>query len=737
MQKQPSINNGLRARAAGIIAQTGGSTAIWGLVNSILAVGTLQGQTTNPPPAVVTSTNVTKRLPEVLIQGTPESYKPDHVSSPKYTEPLRDTPQTIQVIPKAVIEDRGASSLRDVLRNMSGLTLQSGEGGVPNGDNVLIRGFSARTDFFVDGMRDMGTYFRDPFNYEQVEVSKGPASAYSGRGSTGGSINLVTKTPSLTPFYEGTLGIGSADYTRVTGDFNQPLPNLEGAAVRLNGVWHDSGVAGRDVVENEHWGIAPSLVFGLGTPTRLTLTYLHQQEDNNPDYGIPWVPTTNVPLAAYADQTPPVRWSNYYGILARDYERTQTDMGTALAEHDFSDSLKLRDQFRYGQTFRDSIISAPRFNSNATTDVLRQTQSRDEVDAILANQTDLTAKFNTGKMEHTLVGGIEYAHETSANHPRVIGAAPLADLYNPNPNDPYTGTIVTSAARDVFTSDSVGLYLSETFKPTEKLQLSSGLRWDYSDTHYNTAAGPNFERLDKVLTWRAAILYKPAKNGSVYFGYGTSFNPSAEGLTLAANTVLLDPEKAQNFELGTKWDFLEERLGATLALFRAEKTNARTPGLPGDPPMVLAGNQRVDGVEAALAGNITQKWKVFGTYTFMKSEIEKSNTPAEVGKEIPGVPQHTFNLWTTYELPLNLEAGGGVQFQSSSYINPTNTRLAPDFYTLDAMLAYKVNQHFTLRLNVYNLTDQQYIGTLYTVGSRGQFIPGARRSAMLTATVKF
>ncbi len=732
------IGDSLRTRPAGIIAQTGGSAAMWGLVSSIMTVGTLHGQTTNTPPVAATSTNAPTRLPEVIVKGKSESYKPDQLSSPKYTEPLRDTPQTIQIVPKAVMEERGATSLREVLGNMSGLTLQSGEGGVPNGDNVLIRGFGSRTDYFVDGMRDMGTYFRDPFNYEQVEVSKGPASTYAGRGTTGGSINLVTKAPFLSPSYEATAGVGSADYTRATLDLNQPLPHIDGAALRLNAVWHDAGVAGRDIVRDERWALAPSLAFGLNTPTRVTFSYLHLQQDNDPDYGIPWVPPTNIPLAAYADQPAPVNWNNYYGILGRDYEKTQTDMGTALLEHDFSDSLKLRDQFRYGQTYRDSIISAPRFNSTVSTDILRQTQSRDQVDAMLANQTDVTGQFTTGKIAHTVVGGVEYAHETSKNRPRTIGAAPLANLYNPNPWDPYTGTITSSATRDEFTSDSVGLYAFETLKLTESFQLSGGLRWDYFDTHYQTAAGPVFNRRDKVLTWRAAALYKPARNGSVYFGYGTSYNPSAEGLTLAATTVLLDPEKGQNFELGTKWDFFEDRLACTLALFRTEKTNARTPGLAGEPPMVLAGEQRVDGVEVGAAGSLTSKAKIFSSYTFMTSETRKSNTPAEVGKEIPGVPQHMFNLWTTYQLPANFEIGGGVKYQSKAYINPTNTRVADDYYLLDAMLAYKINQHCTLRLNAYNLLDEdRYIGTLYTVGSRGQLIPGAGRSFILTAAFKF
>ena len=244
-------------------------------------------------------------------------------SSPKYTEPLRDTPQTLTVVPQAIIEEQDATTLRDVLRNVTGISIQAGEGGggLP-GDNLSIRGFASPNDIFVDGVRDFGAYSRDPFNIEQVEVAKGPASLYTGRGSTGGSVNLVTKMPLLEVAQAATLGAGTENYGRATVDLNQPLEGIEGTALRLNAMWTREDVPGRDAVENERWGVAPSLAFGLGTPTRVTLSYSRLDQDNIPEYGMPWVPATNVALSQYANQPAPVDFDNFYGLVDRDYEKT-------------------------------------------------------------------------------------------------------------------------------------------------------------------------------------------------------------------------------------------------------------------------------------------------------------------------------------------------------------------------------------------------------------------------------
>jgi catecholate siderophore receptor len=688
------------------------------------------------------------QLPEVVVPGRQEreSYKPEALSSPKYTEPLRNVPQTVTVVPQAVIQEQGATSLRDVLRGVSGISIQAGEGGVPAGDNLSVRGFSSRTDLFIDGVRDFGGYSRDPFNLEQVEVSKGPASSYAGRGSTGGSINLVSKSPRLNSFYEGTLRSGSADNKRTTLDFNRSLDviGLKGTALRLNALWQDSEVSKRDEVTDERWGIAPSLALGLGTPTRVTLSYFQLDQNNTPDYGIPWVPANTGPLAAYSDQPAPVNYSNFYGLLNRDFEKTLTNLGTIQAEHDLTDSFRLRNLLRYGKTERDSVITAPRFaNVNTNTSINRQLQSRDQDDTILANQTDLISNFKTGPISHALVTGLEYTRETSKNRLRSGATAPTADLYNPNPNDPYTSPITPTGATTDGISEGVALYTFDTIKLGDQWQVNGGLRWDYFDVGFESRATNGvptpLDRTDRMFSWRAGVVYEPLTNGSIYTGFGTSFNPSAEGLSLGStatstNSVNTAPEKSQTFEIGTKWDLFRQRLALSAAIFRTEKTNARTE----DPTnsadvIVLEGKQRVDGLEFGLAGQITDKWQMFGGYTLMASEIVESKNVSEIGHELSNTPKNTFTLWTAYQLPWSIEAGAGVQLIDDRFSNNANTRTAPGYWLFDAMVAYEVNQNFNLRLNGYNLANKDYIDR---VGG-GHFIPGAGRAATMTGNFKF
>lgn len=663
-------------------------------------------------------------------------------SSPKYLEPLRDIPQTLTVIPQGMIEQQGATTLRDVLRNVTGISIQAGEGGggLP-GDNLAIRGFAARSDIFVDGVRDFGAYSRDPYNVEQVEVVKGPASLYAGRGSTGGSLNLASKSPNLGVSHTAAFSAGTDEFSRATVDVNQPLQGIDGSALRLNLMWNNADTPGRDEVTSRRWGVAPSLAFGLGTPTRVTLSYSHLDQDNVPDYGLPWVPNTNVPLAEHRDDAPPVDFDNFYGLTDRDYEKTTTSLATAELEHDVNDSMTLRSLVRHGRSERDSIITAPRFASPDSTDLNRQLQSRDLEDTILAFQNDLTATFETGALGHSVVAGVEATRETSENHARTGPAAPLADLYDPDPSAPYSGPVTRTGARTEGRADTGAVYVSDTVKIGERWQVTGGLRFDRFDMDFDSVAVDGavtpFERTDEELSWRAGVVFKPAPNGSVYAAAGTSFNASAEGatgLSLTTATVSLEPEENRGYEVGTKWDFLGARMNVNAAVFRTEKTNARTPGIaPGDPVTVLQGEQRVDGLEFGISGRIADRWQTFFGYTYLDSEVVKSNTPAEVGKELANAPDHSATLWTTVRVGSKVELGGGAQYVGDRFNSNSGVRVAPDYLLFDAMASYDISERFSLRLNLSNLTDERYIDR---VGG-GHFIPGAARSASLTTGIKF
>jgi catecholate siderophore receptor len=677
------------------------------------------------------------------------------VISPKYPEPLLDTPQSISVVTSEVMRDQNATNLRDVLRNVPGITIQAGEGGATPGDNFVIRGFSARTDLYVDGVRDVNGYTRDPFNIEQVEVIKGPASVYSGRGSTGGSINTVTKTPGAKAFYEIDGGVGTDEFYRATIDLNQPIrfgwdshhpgknviEREADAALRLNALYQSGDVPGRDVADFARWGVAPSIAVGLNTPTKLTVSYMHFEQNNMPDFGLPWVTATNNALIAERNKPAPVPFSNYYGLNQRDHENLTNDEVIAILSHAFTDDVNLRYTFHYARNRRDSIISAPRFISNASSDINREFQSRDEVDTAMTNELDLVWGLNTWGLQHTFITGIEYTYETFQNFLRSNPMAPLADLFDPDVNDHFNGPNVRTGAVNEADTSTGGIYLFDTIDIGKHWQISGGVRGDYFEADYDIkdAAGnvTSFDHTDKMVSWRAALLYKPVPIGSIYFAYGTSFNPSAEGLVLSAATADLDPEKTSTFELGTKWNLLDQRLSLNAAVFYTLKENARTPGLsPSDPVTVLQGEQQVAGFEIEAKGHLTRNWQVIAGYSYLDTQIKESNVPAEVGNELPGVPAHTFNLWTTYNFG-KLQAGAGVQYVGPRFANTINTREADSYCTLDAMLAYQVTKNVNVRLNVYNLTDETYISGLHIQGSYGHFIPGPSRSATLTVSLEF
>ncbi len=657
------------------------------------------------------------------------------LSSAKYTQPILNTPQTIMVIPKAVIEEQGATTLRDVLRNVPGLTVAAGEGGAPAGDNLTLRGFSARNDLFVDGVRDLGPQSRDPFNMEQVEVTKGPTSAIAGRGSTGGTINMVSKTPGLSPVYGLTLNFGSDQTRRAAGDFNAPLRRLglgEHTAFRMNLLGHDSNVAGRDVVQNQRWGAAPTLSFGVGTPTRLTLGYYKLKQDNISDYGIPWVPVTNNALAAYRDQPAPVPRNTFYGFKDRDFERLNSDTATVRFQHSFSDSTELSSQLRYGRSVRDSLATPPRFAGNDSTNITRELRSWVATDKIVDSQTDLRTRFSTGGIEHALVTGTNLTRENNIRKNRTATNS-LTTLLNPNPDDVYTGAITLSPLVGDITGKTQAVYAFDTVKLGRHWEATGGLRWERFDVEGISTTPARVARVDTMKSLRAGLIYKPVESGSVYASYGTSLNPSLEGLSYGTANTAIEPEKTYTFEVGSKWDVSRERLMLSGAIFRVEKDNARTPGiLPDDPPQVLNGTQRAKGFELAATGGITHAWKVFGAYTYIDGKIVKSNLLTEVGKYFQNTPKSSFSVWTTYALK-KLSLGVGPRFTGKRYGNNINTRSVGSYWTLDALASYPVTTNLSLRFNVYNMNNEFYFDRL----GGGHLIPGASRTVAVSASFRF
>ena len=653
------------------------------------------------------------------------------LSSTKYTEPLLDTPQTITVISKEVMEEQGATTLRDVLKNVPGLTITAGEGGNPAGDNLTLRGFSARNDIFIDGVRDISPQSRDPFNLEQVDVVKGPGSVYTGRGSTGGSINLLNKTPGLRRSFGGTLDFGTDRTRRATADVN--LPVGDSMAFRLNLLAHHSGVAGRDVVNFDRWGVAPSVTFGLGKPTRFTASYYKLKQNNISDYGIPWVPLANNALPEFRDRPAPVPRNTFYGLRNRDFEKLDSDLVTLKFEHDFDDNLSLRNQFRFADSSRDSIATPPRFASNNSTAINRELRSWQTEDKVWDNQTDFVAHFTTGTVEHSLVTGLNLTRENNTRRTRTAGNM-LTTLLNPNPDDVFTGPIIVSPIVGDVTANSQAVYLFDTAKLGKRWELNGGLRWDRFDADGITPAGLPVSRVDRMLSVRAGAVFKPLPQGAVYASYGTSLNPSLEGLSYNTANTVIDPEKTYTLEAGSKWDFFSGRVLLSGALFRVEKLNARTPGVSAlDPPQVLQGKQRVQGAELSVEGNLTREWQVLAGYTLLDSKTVDSNVVGEIGKRLVNTPRNSFNVWSTYRLPSGFHFGGGARFVDRRFGNTINTRFVDAYWTFDVMASYPLTDHVDLKLNLYNLTDKYYFDRI----GGGHIVPGPGRAAMFSTSFRF
>ena len=653
------------------------------------------------------------------------------VSSPKYTEAQVDIPRSVSVIPNTIIQAQGATSLRDVIRNVPGITMNAGEGGALPGDNFNIRGFSATNDIFVDGVRDVSGYSREAFNLEQVEVIKGPNSAVSGRGSTGGSINMVTKTPHLKDAHEASLVLGSADQRRGTIDLNQSIPvdALHGAAVRLNAVKSDAGIAGNDVVENNGWGIAPSVVIGLLSPTQLTLSYTRTGQDNIPAYG----------LETFTE-VPQVDTRHFFGLRTLDFEKVDANTTTARLEHSFNEHVQFRNQLSRDHSDVNRIVTP----ANPTTGV-RSPKTHIFANEVVTNQTDLTSNFSTGGLAHTLIAGVEVVNEHSTRGAYTIANKPypvIADLNDPSADDGYHSDITATVTRKVKAS-TVGAYLFENLKAGSHVEVSGGLRWDdYTPQYTDSASRASGFAPPEVhfVSGNASLTYKPSEQGSVYASYGTSFNPSTENLSndaLSAATTL-PPEKSRTYEIGTKWEMFKRRMLSTFALFRTDKINARTSD-PNNPGLgtILDGKQRVQGAEANLTGSITSRWTAMAGYSYLESRFIESANAAQVGTEFTNVPKHSVNAWSGYAVTKTIEVGAGGRYVDRRFLRTTATNgtstsvYVPSYHTYDAMASYQVRPTIGLQLNVYNLSDELY----YDSGR--MWVPAPARAVSITTTVKF
>lgn len=714
-----------------------------------------------------------KVLPKVQVSAEEEPF-PQTLSSPKATAPLLDTPQTVTVIPERIITEQGATTLNEALRNSPGITLNAGENAFVAGpSNINIRGFESSHNIFIDGARDHGNYARDMFNVERVEVAKGAASD-NGRGGAGGYVNIVTKTPHPEAFQHATLGFGfdnddSDERKRATIDVNQPLSDT--TAFRINALWQDGGVAGRDIAQKDAWAIAPSLALGLATPTRFIASYQHFDQDDLPDWGVPGGVVPGVTPNANPVPTQRVNRANFYG-LASDYDNIKSDSGLMRIEHDFSPSAQIFNQTRYAKTEREALYTVPGSLAADAETVNPSRQAALRENESVSNITNLSLRLGTGSVRHTLALGLEFSREEAETGRNflALGTVEPTNVYNPDPFRPVTGPVdLTPAYVDEVVVKTAALYAYDTMELNEHWQITGGVRAERYDASIRTRSTQdvsvpeeiiNYDTDDTTVSGKIGIVYKPAPNGSIYAAWGVSKQPpgadflsNADGSRPGAGSAFpslggqnnpnAKTQESTNYEIGTKWALFDERLAATVSLFRTERDNI---ALASDASGIVTayGDQTVEGIEIGISGEITENWTVFGGWVFMDSE--KSHIDANFdGDPLALTPEQSGSLWTTYRLPFGLTIGGGFQYVDESYVGrPTNidthvdagaNGILPDYFLVNFMASYNFNDKLTVRLNVDNITDELYATSLNYSARRA--VLGPPRTYLLSAELRF
>ena len=736
-----------------------------------------QGPTPTPPPPdnqPGAPTNAPATMQPVTVTGSRPSDDFQTTRGSLFrlgAENLMDVPQQVIVINRALMNSQAATTLDQAVRNVPGVTVGAAEGGTI-GNNININGFSARTDIFLDGMRDRAQYYRDTFALEAIEVLMGPSSMLFGRGSTGGVINQVTKKPGLKQATELSLQGTTNGLVRTTADVNTPFG--ENNAARVNGMFQWGKASTIDLTNVLDFGLAPSVKLGIGTPTEITLSAILQHRKDQIAYGVP-------PLNGFPINVP--RNVNYG--LADDYTEQDVVQLNSTIEHKISGDMMLRNQTEFlwvNTSVRETGVNGVGTLGNPPATVgfqltpngpnntqysgqplsqlyVRQNpHDRNINDITLENQSEMEAKFLTGPVGHLLLMGVELDYEQYTNKAYTRtgfcnGIALPSNMVGCTPVNFTTGAGTPANAPQVpgnYASSQawgVGAYFNDTMQVTPWLKLVGGLRWDMyasqignsinsSNTAGNTAV-PYQYQVDYFTSVRGGAIFEPTREQSYYISYSTSFNPSLEQLTSTTGNQQLPPENNQGFEAGVKYEFLNGNLSTNGAVFQITKYNARTQNADGT--FSPTGTVQVKGVRVGAAGRITPEWQVFGGYAYLDARIIQGITNiGGVGNTTGMVPLNTpkdsGNIWTTYTINETYELGGGMFYVGQRYANNQNTVQVPEYFRFDATAAYR-QPRWELRANVFNIFNTMYYDQLMA-SDGGRAVPGAGTTGLLTFTYR-
>jgi catecholate siderophore receptor len=658
-------------------------------------------------------------LPMVTVQ-TAASSDPLHgtSSATKLDVPLRDVPQSVQIVDKELIRAQGAVDMKDVLRNVSGVAPAQGEG---RRDQFYIRGFDATRDTLLDGMRDDSLYFRDLGNVERIEVLKGPAAVLYGRGSAGGVINRVTKKPVKTPVREVTLSGGSDKFRRVDLDLGGAAG--EQAAFRVTGAYEASDNY-RDVVNSERAVLAPSIAWTAGRDTSFLLQteFLHQ--NRTPDRGIPSV--NGVP----AD----VPVGNFYGERY-DYAKTDAQNARFNVEHAFNDKLTLRNNFQYSKLKLDAINTRTLGLAAANTQVRRQITYFPQDQSNFLNQTELAYQFDAGGIRHALLTGIELGHQKSGRLVRAAATTPVS-LQAPQQlmAMPDLAALPITIDND-FKADTVAWYAQDQVSFNEQWKMLAGVRADrFKQEQSDHRTGLVQNRTDSVWSPRIGVVYQPSQAHALYANVSRSFLPVGNDFFYGGKDFAqIKPVESLQKEIGDKSEWFGGRLQSTVSLYEITQRNVATkdPSDPAGVRQVQTGEQQSRGFEVDLTANLAQGWKVFANATVNHARITQSNN-YKVGNRPANIPKHAAGLWTNYELGHGFTIGAGAFYVGDRFAVEDNAVRLPSYVRLDAMLGYK-GKNWEAGLNLNNLADKVYYES---ANNNFQIQPGAPRSVMAYVRVK-
>ncbi|RIX45201.1 MAG: TonB-dependent siderophore receptor [Rhodocyclales bacterium GT-UBC] len=672
-------------------------------------------------------------LPTVTVKANadqqPDGFRASKTRVGKVVQDPHDVPQAITTITRSLMDEQDANSLKEALRNVSGLSFNAAEGG-RSGDNMMLRGFYTFGDIYLDGIRDTAQYNREVFNTEQVDVLRGAAAMLFGRGQAGGVINQVSKTPMLYGINKVSVGVGSDGYMETKADLNQRIG--ETTAIRLNVMNRDEDSPRSNPVtgttpEIHRQGFAPSISFGLGTDHEVTLSHLWLQTNDRPDYGVPFNSVAKKPETNYAK-------SNAYWGVSGQFDESETNVTTLNYLFKISPDTQWRTVVRGANYRRSYWAGAPQNGAPSTNGGGAKTREFDTDNFVL--QSDFNTVFNLFGMKNELVTGVEYLKEGSKRW----ALQNLGTTANPV----YKSGHYTSSAPNTYSGDTYSAYVQDTVEFVRDWKLTVGVRRDEMRSEYQSPSGTgsiNYRGDFGENSYRTGLSWQPSAAQHYYVGWSDSFSPTADLYQLSGSQY--PAERSKVSEIGAKWLLLDGNLAFRTALYHAVKNWERNTDLEST-ASILTKKRESNGIELELAGRMTENWEVFSGLSLIDAEINEvaptTGNANFVGKMPRNTPKQTFNVWSTYQLPAGFKVGGGMEYKSKRYGGaPTGTAAfnpnwVPSYTRWDAMLSYD-QPKYAVKLSVQNIFDKLYYDAIYDNG--GFTYVGQPRRVILSTEYKF